>query len=57
MVRVKTAMLALLPSLDLTACDLCTVGRFSPAGVSCDACADTVDALLGSLTVASHRMA
>ena len=32
------------PSLDLTTCDLCTVGRFSPTGVSCEACADTVDA-------------
>ena len=32
------------PSADLTTCDLCAVGYFSPTGVSCDACADTVDA-------------
>ena len=31
------------PSSALTTCDLCAVGHFSPAGVSCDACADNVD--------------
>ena len=44
------------PSLDLTACDLCTVGRFSQL-VSHAMRVPTLWMRLGSLTVASHRMA